>query len=301
MTAMHDCSAGADYPRATFCITESLLCAVSAEKSGTAGAGHSLWSALWQGLLCYSPPPILAIVALVSTQFHPAEPHAGSVASKLNWLRAGVLGANDGIVSTAGIVVGVAAATAERTPILTAGVAGLVAGAVSMALGEYVSVSTQRDTEVALLIKERRELRDDPVAELEELTALYEAKGLSRTTAQAVAAELTEHDAFAAHAEVELGITPGELTNPWQAAMSSALSFVIGALLPIIAILLPPIAWRVPVTVVAVLLALVITGTVSATLGGAPRPRAVLRNVVGGGLALAITYAIGHLVGAAIG
>jgi VIT1/CCC1 family predicted Fe2+/Mn2+ transporter len=239
-------------------------------------------------------------VTLVSIQSHPAEPHVGSVASKLNWLRAGVLGANDGIVSTAGIVVGVAAATAERSPILTAGIAGLVAGAVSMALGEYVSVSTQRDTEVALLVKERRELRDDPAAELEELTSLYEAKGLTRATAQTVAAELTEHDAFAAHAEVELGITPGELTNPWQAALSSALSFTVGALLPLIAILLPPITWRVPVTVLAVLVALVCTGAVSASLGGAPRARAVLRNVIGGSLALAITYAIGHLVGAAI-
>ncbi|BDY32284.1 integral membrane protein [Mycolicibacterium mageritense DSM 44476 = CIP 104973] len=224
----------------------------------------------------------------------------GSVASKLNWLRAGVLGANDGIVSTAGIVVGVAAATAERSPILTAGIAGLAAGAVSMALGEYVSVSTQRDTEKALLRKERRELRDDPAAELDELAALYEAKGLKVTTARTVAEELTAHDAFAAHAEIELGITPGELTNPWQAAFSSALSFTVGALLPLVAILLPPITWRVPVTVIAVLAALIVTGAVSAALGGAPKQRAVLRNVIGGGLALVITYAIGHLVGAAI-
>ena len=177
----------------------------------------------------------------------------GSLSSKLNWLRAGVLGANDGIVSTAGIVVGVAAATAEKAPIFTAGVAGLAAGAVSMALGEYVSVSTQRDTERALLRKERRELRDDPAAELDELAALYEAKGLSTATARTVAEELTDHDAFAAHAEVELGIDPAELTNPWQAAASSALSFTIGALLPLIAILVPPTTWRIPVTVVAVL------------------------------------------------
>jgi VIT1/CCC1 family predicted Fe2+/Mn2+ transporter len=237
----------------------------------------------------------------VATASHPAEPHAGSVASKLNWLRAGVLGANDGIVSTAGIVVGVAAATVDRGPILTAGIAGLVAGAVSMALGEYVSVSTQRDTEKALLNKERRELRDDPVAELDELAALYEDKGLSPATARTVAEELTARDAFAAHAEVELGISPGDLTNPWQAALSSALSFTVGASLPIIAILAPPTTWRVPVTVVAVLMSLVLTGAVSAGLGGAPKQRAVLRNVVGGGLALAITYAIGHLVGSAIG
>ncbi|WP_158167892.1 VIT1/CCC1 transporter family protein [Mycolicibacterium smegmatis] len=231
---------------------------------------------------------------------HPAEPHIGSVASKLNWLRAGVLGANDGIVSTAGIVVGVAAATASREPILTAGIAGLAAGAVSMALGEYVSVSTQRDTERALLNKERRELREDPAAELDELAALYEGKGLSPATARAVAEELSDHDAFAAHAEIELGIDPTELTNPWQAAMSSALAFTIGALLPLIAILVPPTTARVPVTVVAVLVALMLTGAVSAGLGGAPKGRAVLRNVIGGGLALAITYGIGLAVGTAI-
>ncbi|BBX62194.1 membrane protein [Mycobacterium saskatchewanense] len=237
----------------------------------------------------------------VSNTSHPAEPHVGSVSSKLNWLRAGVLGANDGIVSTAGIVVGVAAATVLRSPILTAGSAGLVAGAVSMALGEYVSVSTQRDTEKALLIKERRELHDDPAAELDELAALYEAKGLTAATARTVAEELTDHNPLLAHAEVELGINPDELTNPWQAALSSAFAFSIGALLPLIAILAPPTAWRIPVTVVAVLMALVVTGVVSAGLGGAPKGRAVVRNVIGGGLALAITYAIGHLVGAAIG
>jgi vacuolar iron transporter family protein len=236
----------------------------------------------------------------MSTPFHRTEPHLGSVSSKLNWLRAGVLGANDGVVSTAGIVVGVAAATVQRGPIVTAGIAGLVAGAVSMALGEYVSVSTQRDTEQAVLSKEQQELRDDPVAELDELAALYEAKGLSTATARTVAEELTDHDPVAAHAEVELGIDPEELANPWQAALSSALSFTVGALLPLIAILTPPTAWRIPVTVVAVLLALVITGAVSAGLGGAPKGRAVVRNVIGGSLALASTYVIGHLVGAAI-
>lgn len=222
------------------------------------------------------------------------------MSSKLNRLRAGVLGANDGIVSTAGIVVGVAAAAVERGPILTAGIAGLAAGAASMALGEYVSVSTQRDTEKALLTKERQELHDDPVAELDELAELYEAKGLSPATARTVAEELTDHNSLVAHAEVELGIDPEELANPWQAALSSALSFTVGGLLPLIAILAPPTAWRIPVTVVAVLLALAITGAVSARLGGAPQGRAVVRNVVGGGLALAVTYVIGHLVGAAI-
>ena len=236
----------------------------------------------------------------MSTVSHPAEPHTGSVSSKLNWLRAGVLGANDGIVSTAGIVVAVAAASPSSGPILTAGIAGLVAGAVSMALGEYVSVSTQRDTEQALLSKERRELRDDPGAELDELANLYEAKGLSADTARVVANELTAHDAFAAHADVELRIDSGDLTNPWQAAFSSALSFTVGALLPLIAIVLPPIHLRIPVTVAAVLLALLVTGATSAVIGGAPVRRAVARNVLGGGLALAITYLIGHLVGAAV-
>jgi len=232
---------------------------------------------------------------------HPHEPHLGSVSGRLNWLRAGVLGANDGIVSTAGIVVGVAAATVARGPIMTAGIAGLAAGAVSMALGEYVSVSAQRDTEQALLQQEFRELRADPSAELNELAALLEGKGLSAATARTAAEELTEHDPMVAHAEVELGFDPAELTSPWQAALSSALSFSVGALLPLIAILVAPIALRIPVTVAAVLFALVITGAVSARLGGASKYRAALRNFVGGGLALAITYVIGHLVGAAIG
>ncbi|MHA3022362.1 VIT1/CCC1 transporter family protein [Mycobacterium sp. BMJ-28] len=231
---------------------------------------------------------------------HPAEPHVGSVSSKLNWLRAGVLGANDGIVSTAGIVVGVAAATVARGPILTAGIAGLAAGAVSMALGEYVSVSTQRDTERALLSKERRELSEDPAAELEELTQIYAAKGLSEQTARTVAAELTGHDAFSAHVDAELGFDPDELTNPWQAAFSSAGAFTVGALLPLLAILLPPPSLRIPVTVAAVLVALALTGYVSARLGGAAPRRAIVRNIVGGALALAVTYMIGLLVGTAI-
>ena len=144
-----------------------------------------------------------------------------------------MLGANDGIVSVAGIVVGVAGATSSRGPILTAGLAGLVAGAASMSLGEYVSVSSQRDSERALLDKERRELREEPDEELEELTAIYEAKGLTRQTAELVAAELTANDAFAAHAEVELGIDPNDVVNPWHAAAASATAFVIGALLPL--------------------------------------------------------------------
>jgi VIT1/CCC1 family predicted Fe2+/Mn2+ transporter len=169
-----------------------------------------------------------------------------------------------------------------------------------MALGEYVSVSTQRDTEQALLRKERQELGEDPVSELDELTALYEAKGLSAATARTVAEELTHKDAFTAHAEVELGIDPHDLSNPWQAALSSAFSFALGALLPLAAILAAPSAWRIPITVGAVLLALLVTGAVSAGFGGAAKGRAVTRNVVGGGLALGITYAVGHILGAVI-
>ena len=234
-------------------------------------------------------------------QLHPAEPHHSGIGSKLNWLRAGVLGANDGIVSTAGIVVGVAAATAERGPIFTAGIAGLAAGALSMAVGEYVSVSTQRDTEKALLRKERRELDTQPDAEFDELAALYEAKGLSPATARTVARELSDHDAFAAHIDVELGIDPDELTNPWQAAISSAIAFTVGAILPLLAILLPPPSTRVPITFVAVLIALAFTGWLSARLGGANIARAIQRVVIGGALAMAITFGIGHLVGGVVG
>ncbi|MBN9098576.1 MULTISPECIES: VIT family protein [unclassified Pseudonocardia] len=229
------------------------------------------------------------------------EPHGGALGARLNWLRAGVLGANDGIVSVAGIVVGVAGATLESGPILTAGVAGLVAGAVSMALGEYVSVSSQRDTEMAQLREEKRELREFPEAELAELAAIYRAKGLSEETAHTVAVELTAHDPLAAHLDAELNLDPDELTSPWQAAFASAVSFTVGALLPLLAVLLPPPALRVPVTVVAVLIALALTGVVSARIGGGDPRRAVLRVVVGGALGLAVTYGIGHLVGVAIG
>lgn len=229
---------------------------------------------------------------------HEHEPH-GDLSGRLNWLRAGVLGANDGIVSTAGLVVGVAAATTDRGSLLTAGVAGLVAGAVSMALGEYVSVSTQRDAERSLLIKEKRELAEEPEEELAELAALYEAKGLSVETAQKVAQELTDHDPFAAHVDVELGIDPDALTNPWQAAASSAVSFISGALLPLLSILLLPASQRIPVTFVVVLLALALTGTISARLGGATSRPAVTRIVIGGAIAMAVTYAIGQLAGVA--
>lgn len=231
---------------------------------------------------------------------HTDEPHTQNHGARLNWLRAGVLGANDGIVSTAGLVIGVAAATTDRAAILTAGLAGLAAGAMSMAAGEYVSVSTQRDTEQALLAKERHELREMPEEELAELTSLYEDRGLTPELAHQVAVQLTEHDALAAHAEVELGIDPNELTNPWHAAWASMIAFTVGAVLPLLAILLPPPGGRVPVTALAVVAALVLTGWLSASLGGARMRPAIVRNVAGGVLAMVVTYGIGSLVGLTI-
>ena len=211
-----------------------------------------------------------------------------------------MLGANDGIVSVAALVVGVAGATTDTAALFLAGIAGLVGGAISMALGEYVSVSSQRDSERALIAKERGELRDMPEAELEELTQLYRDRGLSDATARQVAVELTEHDALAAHLEVELHIDQEDLVNPWHAALSSAVAFTLGAVLPLLAILLPPPEWRAPVTFAAVLIALAVTGTVSAALGGAPRLRAAARLVIGGALALAATWVIGTVLGTTV-
>jgi VIT1/CCC1 family predicted Fe2+/Mn2+ transporter len=228
---------------------------------------------------------------------HGDDPHDAGVHEKLNWLRAGVLGANDGIISVAALVVGVAAATTDLGAILVAGIASVAAGAISMGLGEYVSVSTQRDTEHALIAKETRELEAMPEQELAELAALYRAKGLSEQTAERVALELTEHDALAAHLEAELHIAEDDVVNPWHAAGASALSFLIGSVLPMLAILLPPPEWRIATTFVAVVASLAITGWLSAWIGGAPRGRAMLRVVVGGALALAVTWAIGAALG----
>jgi VIT1/CCC1 family predicted Fe2+/Mn2+ transporter len=232
---------------------------------------------------------------------HEDEPHESGINNRLNWLRAGVLGANDGIVSTAGLVVGVAGATSDRTAILVAGIAGLAAGALSMGAGEYVSVSTQRDSEHALLEKERRELVEEPEEELAELAGIFVAKGLSEELAMQVAEELTEHDALRAHAEAELGIDPDDLTNPWHAAWASMLSFTVGALLPLLTIVLFTAGLRVPVTVVAVVLALALTGWTSAKFGYGPTRRAVARNVGGGLFAMVVTYAIGAAIGTQIG
>jgi VIT1/CCC1 family predicted Fe2+/Mn2+ transporter len=231
---------------------------------------------------------------------HRTDPHSGGVHAKLNWLRAGVLGANDGIVSVAALVVGVAAATTDVTAILIAGVASVAAGAISMGLGEYVSVSSQRDTEHALIAKEREELATMPEQELAELAEIYRGKGLSPETAERVAVELTAHDAIAAHLEAELHISETDVVNPWHAAWASAAAFLVGAILPMLAILLPPPEWRIITTFVAVVIALAITGWLSAWIGGAPRLRAISRVVIGGALALAVTWAIGALLGGAI-
>lgn len=234
---------------------------------------------------------------MTSTAMHPNEPHNGSLAGRLNWLRAGVLGANDGIVSVAAIVVGVAGASSSTPAIVAAGTAGLVGGAVSMALGEYVSVSSQRDSQRALIEKEKRELRDDPEGELRELAALYEQQGLSAGTAQAVAEELTERDALKAHLSIELNISEEDVVSPWHAAWVSALAFTIGGVLPLLAILLPPEGIRIPVTFVAVIIALAALGVTGAALGRSPVLPATLRVTIGGAAALAATFLIGTLLG----
>ncbi|HVS58621.1 MAG TPA: VIT family protein [Candidatus Saccharimonadales bacterium] len=226
--------------------------------------------------------------------------HTNSGSNNLNRLRAAVLGANDGIVSVASIVLGVAGATDARGTIFTAGLAGLVAGALSMGVGEYVSVSTQRDTERAFISHEKWELETKPEHEVDELAKIYEGKGVSPKTAHQVAKELTAHDALAAHLDVELNINEEELTNPWQAAIASLVSFTVGALIPLVSILLAAVHLRFPVTFGAVLVALLLTGYASATAGGASRRHAMVRVVVGGALAMVVTYGIGHLFGTAV-
>lgn len=228
---------------------------------------------------------------------HAAEPHSVGLANRLNWLRAGVLGANDGIVSVAAIVVGVAGATPVLGPILTAGTAGLVGGAVSMALGEYVSVSSQRDSERTLIAKERRELAEMPGEELDELTAIYRDKGLSPQTARQVAEELTAKDALAAHLSAELNIDQNDIVSPWRASFASALAFLLGGVMPLLAMVLAPPDARVLTTVVVVLPALAVTGALGAHLGQSPLLRPAARVVLGGALALGATFAVGWLWG----
>jgi vacuolar iron transporter family protein len=212
-------------------------------------------------------------------------------------LRAAVLGANDGIVSTASLIVGVAAASDDRSVILIAGIAGLVAGAMSMAAGEYVSVSSQSDTEHADLETERRALQEEPEGELEELTRIYISRGVDRSQAREVAVQLTKHDALGAHARDELGITETTSAQPVLAAVTSAASFSIGAILPLIAMMLTPIALAIPVVAATTLSSLALLGALSAQAGGAGVLKAVTRVTIWGAIAMALTAAIGSMVG----
>lgn len=222
------------------------------------------------------------------------EAHLGN---RSNWLRASVLGANDGIVSTAGLVLGVAGAGGSSSAILTAGIAGLVAGALSMAAGEYVSVSSQRDTEEADLRLERRELDTDPEGELRELAGIYRARGLPDALAQEVAQALTERDALAAHSRDELGLEEVRRARPLQAAWSSAAAFSSGAILPLAAAAIAPGSAEEVAIVVVTLLALALLGATGARLGGAPPLAATGRVLLWGAVAMAVTYAIGNVAG----
>lgn len=225
-----------------------------------------------------------------------------AMAHKLNWLRAGVLGANDGIVSTAGLIFGVAGATANPSAILIAGVAAMVAGSISMAGGEYTSVSAQRDSEIAAIAKEKAELEAQPEVELRELAWFYEQKGLSLELAEKVAKELTAKDALKAHAEAELGISNDEHVSPTAAALSSFVAFAAGSALPLLTATATP--WpeaRIPMTIVAVAASLALTGFVGSKIGGSKPTRAVIRNVLVSLLTMGVTYGIGALVGQSIG
>jgi VIT1/CCC1 family predicted Fe2+/Mn2+ transporter len=223
------------------------------------------------------------------------------VNQRLGWLRAAVLGANDGIVSTASLLLGVAAADVSSGALLATGVAALAAGALSMAVGEYVSVSSQRDSEEADIARERHELDSYPRAELDELTGLYVDKGLDRGLARQVAVELSKGDRLAVHMAEELGITDATRARPMQAALASAAAFAAGALVPVVTIVVAPLSLRMAVTAVAALAALAGLGALGARAGGARLGRATARMLIGGSAAMALTSAIGHLVGGAVG
>jgi len=235
-------------------------------------------------------------VALSSVEFQ-----RNSMAAKLNWLRAGVLGANDGIMSTSGLILGVAASPGiSSATIVVAGVAAVVAGSISMAGGEYTSVSAQKDSEKAALVVERRELAEDPEGELRELAWFYEQKGISPKLAIQVAEELTAKDALKAHAEAELGIDSDHHVSPMQAALSSFVAFALGGMLPLLAMAGPWIEHRIQATVASVVVALILTGFVGARIGGAKSGRGIIRNLVISLLTMGITYVIGHLVGTSL-
>jgi VIT1/CCC1 family predicted Fe2+/Mn2+ transporter len=220
--------------------------------------------------------------------------------SRIGWLRAAVLGANDGIVSTASLIVGVAASSAASSEVLVAGVAGLVAGAMSMAAGEYVSVSSQSDTEHADLARERAELATQPDFEREELAQIYVGRGVEPALARQVAAQLMAKDALGAHARDELGISEMTTARPIQAALTSAATFAVGAAMPLLMVVVSPAAWLVPTVSVASLLFLALLGAVGARAGGAGVVRATVRVTFWGALAMAATAGIGALVGTAV-
>ena len=232
-----------------------------------------------------------------TTHTQPDEEHRSE---RAGWLRAAVLGANDGLISTAALIVGVAAADSSRSAVIIAGIAGMTAGSLSMAAGEYVSVSSQRDTEQADIARETAELRQFPEAEQAELAAIYESRGLSPATAARVAEELAQHDLLRIHARDELGIDLDNLANPVQASVVSALSFVVGAAVPILVVIGAPAAARVAATMLVTLVGLVALGATGARLGGAPTGRAAVRVLVGGTAALLIALGIGALTGAAV-
>jgi VIT1/CCC1 family predicted Fe2+/Mn2+ transporter len=217
------------------------------------------------------------------------------------WLRAAVLGSDDAIVSTASLMVGVAASAASKQAVLLAGVAGLVAGAMSMAVGEYVSVSSQSDAELADVEREKRELRGEPEAELDELATIYVKRGVDKDLARKVAEQLSVHDLLGAHLRDELGLEPASLARPMQAAWISAASFASFALVPVAALLAAPAAFRVPVIAAVSLMSLATLGAFGGYLGGARMGRAALRVTLGGGLAMAVTAVIGRLFRAALG
>ena len=219
---------------------------------------------------------------------------------RVGWLRAAVLGANDGIVSTASLLVGVAAASVDRAELLTVGLAGLVAGAMSMAAGEYVSVSSQADTEAADLARERHELLTEPESEHLELAMIYQARGLTPELASQVAQQLTAHDALGAHARDELGISAISTARPVQAALTSAVTFAVGAALPLVSALVAPADQIVPVVAATSLVFLACLGALAARTGGAPVAKAAARVVFWGALAMTVTALVGKLFGAVV-
>jgi VIT1/CCC1 family predicted Fe2+/Mn2+ transporter len=230
----------------------------------------------------------------------PIVTQSGRILSTLNWLRAGVLGANDGIVSTAAIIFGVAGASASHSTIMLAGIAAVAAGALSMAAGEYVSVATQRDLEAAELARQKADLERDPDGELQLLARLFEQRGVESKLASEVARQMSAKDALSVHARAELGIDPDAVTNPWAASFASLIAFTIGGLIPIVAMLLSPRDVEIWTTGAAVVIAMALSGAVSARLGRLPLIASVFRNVAGGLLAMAITYAVGRVAGTQI-